>query len=170
MSNILILSAGRRVDLVQAFIEELKLRNLSSSVYTVDSDPFYSAACQSSDRFFQAPPVTDPSYVPFILNLCESYDIRLIIPTIDTELEVLSINRPVFLDLCIDLVVSDIDLITDCVDKRRSALLFNHIGISTPRIYNVRDLTFPCFVKPFNGSCSVMQLLFIILTNLLIIC
>lgn len=155
MSNVLVLSAGRRVDLVLSFIEEVKQRNLSSLVFTVDSDPFYSAACQISDGFFQAPRVTDSSYIPFIRNLCQRLDISLIVPTIDTELEVLSVSRNDFLALGINIVISDSDFVIDCTDKRRTALLFQLIGISSPRIYSSQDLSFPCFVKPHNGSCSV---------------
>lgn len=42
-----------------------------------------------------------------------------------------------------------------CRDKRKSAELFKDLGLKSPEIYPVSDIKFPCFSKPYDGSCSV---------------
>lgn len=155
MKNILILSAGRRVELIKAFKNEIKSRHLNSTVFATDMKPGFSAACHVADQCIEAPRVSDPAYIDFLLEVCKSNRIYLIIPTIDTELLVLAQNRERFLAQGINLVVSDELLVQQCRDKRLTAKLFNRLNISTPEIYDVSNIKFPCFAKPYDGSCSV---------------
>jgi carbamoyl-phosphate synthase large subunit len=53
------------------------------------------------------------------------------------------------------LVISDEDLIVSCRDKRLSVKLFNDIGVGTPEIYSHDNIQYPCFSKPYDGSCSI---------------
>ncbi|BCA66194.1 ATP-grasp domain-containing protein [Fluviibacter phosphoraccumulans] len=155
MKNILVLSAGRRVELVEAFKTELVLRGLDLKVLATDMKPEFSAACQIADGWIRAPRVTDPNYINFLLNLCKSEKISLVIPTIDTELLLLAQNRELFASFGIDLVVSDTVLVQKCRDKRLTAKLFSELNISTPQIFDRSNIKFPCFAKPYDGSCSV---------------
>ena len=43
---------------------------------------------------------------------------------------------------------------TNCRDKRLSASYFESIGIPSPSIYDKSSIEFPCFAKPYDGSCS----------------
>ena len=61
MKNILITSAGRRVELVNAF--KLEATNLDIKVMCVDLYPELSSACQVADLFFSAPKVTSKNYI-----------------------------------------------------------------------------------------------------------
>jgi carbamoyl-phosphate synthase large subunit len=153
--NILILSAGRRVELVQAFQAEIASRKLSSIVVATDLKPMLSAACQVADLAIGAPRVTDQNYINFLLDICVLHDIGLVIPTIDTELVLLSEHRHQFSGRGIDLIISDEALVGNCRDKRKTAILFSRLGIATPRIYTRDAIEFPCFAKPYDGSCSV---------------
>jgi carbamoyl-phosphate synthase large subunit len=152
--NVLILSAGRRVELVQAFQQALR-RHFPGRVFTTDSNPELSAACHISDDSFKAPRVTSPEYMEFLLDLCHAKKIGIVIPTIDTELLVLSNNLSRFKDAGVNLVISDPDLVTACRDKRLTAELFTKLGVDQPTIYERDALTFPCFCKPYDGSCSI---------------
>ena len=152
--NILITSAGRRVELVQAFQESLRRYVPSGKVYTTDLNPLYSAACQLSDLAFKTPAVNSPDYVESLIDLCISHDIGLIIPTIDTELSILSKFIGKFKEIGTDLVISDYQLVFSCRDKRLTADLFTELGIDYPKIFDPNFLTFPCFCKPYDGSCS----------------
>ena len=107
MKNVLVLSAGRRVELVEAFKTELALRGLDWKVLATDMKPEFSAACQIADGWIKAPRVTDPSYISFLLDICKVEKISLVIPTIDTELQLLAQNRELFASFGIDLIVSD---------------------------------------------------------------
>lgn len=155
MNNILILSAGRRVELVQAFISEIKARNLHANILAMDIKPELSAACQMVDVAVKAPRVNDPSYIDFLLSTCKAHQVGMVVPTIDTELLLLSRFRDVFAAEGIHLIISDETLVRDCRDKRLTASLFFKLGIDTPRIFERSAIQFPCFAKPYDGSCSV---------------
>ena len=154
MNNILITSAGRRVGLVRAFQAELKKKLIYSKVYTAESNPEWSSACRVSDEFFTIPRVDNENYVNSILELCIKKEIKIVIPTIDTELLVLSDSKELFLLNNIEIVVSDFDLISKCRDKRLTNLLFNELSINVPRAINKENPSFPLFIKPYDGSLS----------------
>lgn len=153
--NILILSAGRRVELVQAFRAEIDKRGLDLMLLATDMRPETSAACQVVDKCLTSPRATDSNYINFLLSLCEIEGIGLVIPTIDTELLILAQNREDFSQHGIELVISDELLVRQCRDKRLTAELFRGLGVHTPRIYDRTNISFPCFAKPYDGSCSV---------------
>ena len=80
---------------------------------------------------------------------------RLIIPTNDLELLVLCGLRDELQSLGCTAVVSDIDLVRISRDKRKSNEWFRTIGCEPPRALDKNALTYPCFVKPFDGSMSM---------------
>lgn len=152
--NILVTSAGQRVSLVQAFQKELKQFYTQGKVFTADLNPMLAPACHISDGYFSVPRVTDIDYIPTLLELCLKGNIKLVIPTIDTELLVLSQYKQVFAEKGIILIVSDRDLVEKCRDKRLTNVLFESKGISIPEQYGKTNLVFPTFAKPCDGSLS----------------
>jgi len=155
MRNILITSAGRRVELVKFFKEEGEKLDRDVKVICIDLDPELSSACQVADLCFRAPRVTSKEYMSFLKQTCAANSIALIIPTIDTELMVLSEHREEFLKLGVNIIISDTSLIQACRNKNHTADFLHRIEIETPTIYTVENLNYPCFVKPYDGSCSV---------------
>ncbi|MHA7879525.1 MAG: ATP-grasp domain-containing protein [Saccharospirillum sp.] len=153
--NILILSAGRRVELVQAFQQALVKYFPEAMVYATDLNPEFSAACQSVQISFKAPRVTATEYIDYLLDLCNQHAIGLVIPTIDTELNVLAKNRLKFESYGINLIISGTELVAACRDKRETAKIFDNLDVSQPVIYKKDNIKFPCFCKPYDGSCSV---------------
>ncbi|MEZ9768958.1 ATP-grasp domain-containing protein [Vibrio breoganii] len=154
-SNVLVLSAGRRVELVKSFQEELTKLLPEGKVFCTDMNPVSSAACQSADGFFKVPRCTDVDYLNTIYDICKSNDIGLVIPTIDTELELLADVRERFLENKINIVISEPSLVAYCRDKRKTAVLFSMLEVDQPLIYQPNGLVFPLFCKPYDGSCSV---------------
>lgn len=152
--NILITSAGQRVSLVRAFQAELKKSIPSAKVFTVDMRPELSSACHASDGFFQVRRVTDPEYIPELLALCQRLDIKMVVPTIDTELLVLAEHKGRFLQEGIDLIVSSLQFVQLCRDKRKTNTFFEEKNIPVPKAISKTDPTFPLFIKPFDGSLS----------------
>jgi carbamoyl-phosphate synthase large subunit len=152
--NILITSAGRRVQLVRSFQIELKKVFPTSKVFTAEANPEWSSACRVSDGFFVLPRVDNENYVNSIFGLCKQNEIKIVIPTIDTELLVLSRLKNLFSLHNIEIIVSDFDLVSKCRDKRLTNLLFNELSINVPRAINKENLSFPVFIKPFDGSLS----------------
>lgn len=155
MNNVLILSAGRRVELVEAFKTELRTRFSDAHVFAADMKPQLSAACQVADASFVVPRVTALDYVDRLIDLCLCHHIGLVIPTIDTELLALALDVDRFARHGIYVIISTPDFIRSCRDKRKTARLFEEIGMVSPEIYSRDKVKFPCFAKPFDGSCSI---------------
>lgn len=153
--NILVTSAGRRVELVQAFIEQSSVLLTDSHVHATDLNPGLSAACQIAHQHTSSPRVTDAAYPEFLFDYCQNNNIGLVVPTIDTELKVLATHKDEFESHGIHLIISSLDLVSACRDKRKTGELFKQYEIKYPEIYNPDDLKFPCFAKPYDGSCSI---------------
>ena len=79
MKNILITSAGRRVELVNYFREEGRKLDTDLKVICVDLDPELSPACRIADLYFGAPRVTSKDYIGFLKETCTSNSISLIL-------------------------------------------------------------------------------------------
>lgn len=154
MHNILITSAGQRVSLVKFFQREIKSLNSENKVYTVDLNPDLAPACIISDGYKKVCRVTASDYIENLLSICQLWNIKLIIPTIDTELLTLAKHKKIFLDNGIIPVVSSLDFVEKCRDKRLINKFFNENNIDTPRTFNKNNLEFPLFVKPYDGSAS----------------
>lgn len=155
MKNILLLSAGRRVELAQKFKAEISKRGKTYKLLATEMKPEVSAACQVVDQAIKAPRVTDPIYIEFLFKVCKANDVGLVVPTIDTELLLLSQHRERFAAEKIHVVISDEALVKNCRDKRLTTKLFNKLGIDTPQIFDRSSIEFPCFAKPYDGSCSI---------------
>ncbi|GHA27827.1 ATP-grasp domain-containing protein [Oceanisphaera arctica] len=153
--NILILSAGRRVELVQAFRKALLRHIVEARVFTTDLHPGLSAACLVSDHGFKAPRVTAPEYIDYLLELCLEQKVGMVMPTIDIELNILALNRERFEAEGIHLVISNYELVAACRDKRKTAETYSKLKIEQPTIYSKNNLQFPCFCKPYDGSGSI---------------
>lgn len=151
-NNILITSAGRRVSLVRAFQQELRKIFPEAKVITTDSHPELSAACMASDKTIKICKINHPNYVDELLTICDSNEIGMVIPTLDTELRILADKKERFRDTYV--VVSSLDFIEKCRDKRKTNLFFIEKGIPVPQEINKNNPTFPLFIKPFNGSLS----------------
>lgn len=155
MSNILITSAGRRVSLVRFFQKELKKVFPNAKVFTTDANPDYSSACRVSDGYFSVSRVTAPNYIEELLKLVLDNNIKLIVPTIDTELLILSQNIKLFKEKGIDIVISDYDVVKIFRDKRLTHQFFEKYGINCAKEYDKSNYQLPIYIKPYDGSRSV---------------
>lgn len=153
--NVLLLSAGRRVELLQAFQLSLNKLGIDGKVFALDMRPELSAACRLADGCGSIVRATDSRYVDEIIQFCLSHQIHLVIPTIDTELLILADRKADFAQHGITVVISSSALIEQCRDKRLTGTLFTALGIKYPTIYAVNQLQYPCFCKPYDGSRSV---------------
>lgn len=153
--NILITSAGRRVSLVRAFQKELKALIPEGLVMTTDFKTHLSAACQVSDKAFDLPLVDDINYINLLMDICIKNDIKLIIPTIDTELQMLAKHSKRFEKNCCIPIISSQKFIDICRDKRQMNAFFLSHNIQVAKEYSKLDYRLPLFIKPLNGSRSV---------------
>ena len=153
--HLLILSAGRRCLLVQYFQEALRRSVPGAKVIAGDMSPELSSACQMADQNLRTSEIHDPEYINQLLKLCEMNQIRLVIPTIDTDLLLLAENRARFAERGIEVLVSDADLVRQCRDKRQTTSLFARHEISSPtQVDPLKETKFPLIAKPYDGSSS----------------
>lgn len=159
--NVLILSAGRRVELVKAFKSAQKSLNMvNASVIACDISK-YAPALYFADRFYLIPRIADENYIESLINISLKENINLIVPTIDTELYTLAINKEKIEAITnAKVMVSNKECIDICNDKFKTFDFLAQKGFSVPYTLSASDIknknyTFPLFIKPKNGSSSI---------------
>jgi carbamoyl-phosphate synthase large subunit len=153
--NILLTSAGRRVSLVKNFQSAIaQLLSSTAKLLTTDLDPSTAPACHFSDGAFAVGRFNSPTYADELLELCIKNHVGLVVPTIDTELQVLADSQNDFRSAGVQIVISSPSLVTECRDKRKTLKLFESLGIQVPAPINPSAPTFPMFIKPISGSSS----------------
>ncbi|MGE0482225.1 MAG: ATP-grasp domain-containing protein [Phycisphaerae bacterium] len=157
--TILLTCAGRRVELLQAF--RAAGRALGVTLRVLAADTTASApALSCADAGFVVPPVSDAACVPALLDLVRREGVHALVPTIDTELALLSREQAAFAALGCRTLIGTPDVIDICRDKLETYRFLRQNGIDTPMTWTpaeVRGLaahTFPYFVKPRFGSAS----------------
>ena len=158
--NILILSAGRRVELVQSFQKAAKRLNIESNVVAGDCSET-APAIYFADRKAILPRINEDNYVDEIINVCKREGIRLVIPTIDTDLLLLSEERErIESESGAVVLISSTEVISICRDKINTQKFLEENGFKIPKMYSEEELDsgeleFPLFIKPKSGSSSI---------------
>lgn len=155
--RILFTSIGRRVELVQCFRKAAA--ELEQSLIIFGADVVETApALFFCDKTVKVCKINDENYIPMLLGLCEREKIDLLIPTIDTDLLILSENKKQFESIGTRVLISGREQISLCRDKRNTAKFFRKCGLETPNpVDKIGDYKekFPCFIKPKDGSSSI---------------
>jgi carbamoylphosphate synthase large subunit len=157
MINILFTSAGRRIELIQEFIKTKKSKCISGKIVCADMSEL-APALYFADRAYTIPAINDVKYIDTLQDICKKEKISLIIPTIDTELEILADNIDKFHSIGTDVLISSIDTVRITQNKMETFKFFKSIGIKTPNSYGTEIQytgNFPCFIKPISGSSSI---------------
>lgn len=156
--NILFTSSGRRVSLINKFKEVYQLNEITGKIITTDTK---NSAPTSffSDKHIIVPRVNHSKYLENLLTICKQESIQLIIPLIDTELSLLAINREIFEEIGVKVLVSGIKLNEIACDKTKTYEFFTENEISTPSVLSEVELNnkkyeFPLIIKPCDGSSS----------------
>lgn len=156
--NILFTCVGRRAALVEDFRSAAVKLSLPGIVMGTDVNPL-SPALYVCDRHVINKPISHRRYVPELLALAGRKKISLLIPTIDTELKALAANRDSFLAVGTRVLISSPDVISLCQDKRKTYSFLTDNGFGTPETWIAEKvcaskLSFPVFLKPWDGSAS----------------
>jgi len=158
--NILFTSSGRRVSLIRHFKKTLSDLRIEGKIVTIDAKPT-SPTSFVSDFHELVPKVSDDSYIHEVLRICKKYNIRLLVPLIDNELSLFSKFKPEFEIAGTTVLVSSEETNEICFDKENTYEYFARIGVDTPAVLDPERVeqdsaaSFPIFLKPFDGSCSV---------------
>jgi carbamoyl-phosphate synthase large subunit len=158
--NILILSAGRRVELVQCFQNAAKKLGVRSKVIAGDCSET-APALYFADRAIKLPRISEPNYIESIAEACILENIALVVPTIDTDLILLAENKQ-FIEQKSGarVLISDLDVVKICRDKISTQKFLEEHNFGVPKMYTEEELIegkvkYPLFIKPKSGSSSV---------------
>jgi carbamoyl-phosphate synthase large subunit len=140
---VLITGVGKRVALVSAFAQ---------IATTIAADPNPLAPARYAAHHHRAVPrFDDPAYVPALMELCEEFGVRAVVPLTDLDLEILGHARaagqlPAF--------VPDGEIARATFDKYETHLLLQRHGLPTPPtvLPGVAPDSYPVMVKPRWGS------------------
>jgi len=155
--HILFTAIGRRVELVQAFRSAALTLNKSLKIYGADllaTAPAL-AYCDYTRLVCR---MTDSRYIPQLLEICRTDRIDLVIPTIDTDLQLLADNKEAFEAIGTRVLISGPDKIRICRDKNVTSAFFVECGLKAPLPTNdYRNYRggYPAFIKPKDGSSSI---------------
>ena len=158
--NILILSAGRRVELIQSFQKSAKKLDVKSNVVAGDCSET-APAIYFADRKAILPRINEPNYIDEIINICNKEDISLVVPTIDTDLLLLSQSKEKIESVSgARVLISSTEVISICRDKIKTQNFLEENGFMVPKMYSEEELSsenlqFPLFIKPKSGSSSI---------------
>ena len=155
--KILFTSVGRRVELVQSFIDARK--KLSENVVIIGADnSLLAPALYFCDEKIITPKISDSNYILFLIEYCKNNYIDCLIPTIDTDLLLLSEYKNEFKENGTVVLVSSYDKVSICRDKNKTYKYFVSLGLNSPETYNNYEKynnIFPAFIKPKDGSSSI---------------
>lgn len=158
--NILVLSAGKRVELINCFKKASKNLKIESKIIAVDISEL-APALYFADKSYIIPRIGKEGYIEEIIRICNAENIKLIVPTIDTELLILSENKEkIEKETKAKILVSSKEVISICRDKRNTQKFFEENKFGVPRLITDNDIKenkikFPLFMKPINGSSSI---------------
>lgn len=157
MKRILFTGVGRRIELLQAFRNAALVLNQELKIYGADMAGT-APALAYCDYTRKVVAMKDPRYIDNLLQICTDDHIDLLIPTIDTDLLVLSENKDKFEAIGTRVMISAPDKIRICRDKNNTSQFFVDCGLNAPMPVNdwkEYKAGFPAFIKPKDGSSSI---------------
>ena len=159
--NIMILSAGTRNKVVQAYKRALGEKGRIVATDASNLAP----ALYDADKAYIVPRIMAPDYLDIILDICKKEEIKAVFSLIDPELSLIARERARFEAIGVTPVVSSYDLCEICLDKYRMYQLLQEKGIPTAKCWTTREdffaarnngeVEYPVFVKPQKGSASL---------------
>lgn len=159
--NILITSVGRRNYIVEYFRKALSGESKVIAANSIANTPGMLAA----DKSYVSPPINSGKYLEFLIDICKTEDVRLLVSLFDQDLLFLSANKDTLEQIGVRVVVSAKDVIELCFDK----LTYNEFS-SSVQLKPIRTLTrlesaieavkngeleFPLILKPRWGTGSI---------------
>lgn len=160
--NILIMSPGRRVEIVDYFKKELSA--VGGFVYTLDMSS-YTPALYAGDRYYRVEKDFDnlDAYMQNVLQICRDNNIKLVLTLIDPELPLLAEYKKEFEKDGTKVMISENELVDATLDKYLFFTYFADTLPVIPTFNNKKDVQeaitsgemgFPIFAKPRKGSGS----------------
>lgn len=154
--KLLFTCVGRRVELLQAFRKAESISHDGLSIIGTDISSS-APALFFCDKAILVPKINETEYISTLLEICKINRVDCLIPTIDTDLMLLSESKDSFSRIGTTVLISQSEKISLCRDKRLTAKYFNSLNLKTPTTAdNIMQYNegYPAFIKPLNGSSS----------------
>lgn len=153
--NILITSAGRQIFLVNAFKEALDKKG---KIFTSDIDKD-APALKTSDIGFISPAFTDKNYIKWLIDICKSNDVNLLITLNVDDLLILERNRrTIENETKCKLVGGPLESIQISNDKYKVIQLCQNLGLPVVNTWLANEIntdnfdSYPLMAKPRYGK------------------
>lgn len=157
--NILLLSVGTRNKVVQYFRETVSGRVVATDMQAT------APAIYEADAHYIVPRITDPEYLPQVLEICRKEQIDAVLSLIDPELSLLAEHAERFRAIGVTVVGSSWELCERALDKMQMFRWLEQHGYACAKSYDdlrafdadleAGVIAFPVFVKPIRGSASL---------------
>lgn len=159
--NLLFCSVGRRCELLKDF-----RKTMGGDLKIVVTDHSEVAPAMAfADKAYLVPLISDPDYIPMILDICKKEQIEAVTTLIDPEIMLLAKHREEFEKLGVLVLAPYEETAKLCFNKYELYRFLTEHQINTIRTYGTfkefedafraGEIAFPVFVKPREGSGSV---------------
>ena len=132
--NILLTSVGRRAYIIDYLRDVYKRLGLAGNIIATNSD-MNTTAMSVADKAFESPIIYDEKYIPFLLEICKSEKIDMLISLFDIDLMILAKNKRRFESQGVKVIVSDENIINICNDKFEMLKYLKKINMPVPMTY-----------------------------------
>lgn len=159
--NILLLSSGTRNKIVGYFKKAL---GGNGKVICTDMSEL-APSIYEADKYYIVPRMTHPNYIDIILDICKKEHIAGVLSLIDPELSLLAENAERFSAVGTKVIGSSYALCEMALDKYEMYQWLIAHGYKCAKSYMDKEkfyadetagkISYPVFVKPARGSCSV---------------
>ena len=149
-NNILIVASGKSKPIVVALQNTIRHIEVDSKVYTCDADPGLSSVCKASEGSFAVPRLTSEDYMQVLQSICLGNHVKVVIPTSERELPILSANKDIFAKLGIHILAPDYEFVMRCKDNHHYNGYLESLGVdisTSGDIHNYETLVDKYFIK-----------------------
>lgn len=160
LMNILVLSCGTRVLLMQYFKKQLAGKG---RLVGTDCNPLAPALFEA-DAHYVVPRITHPDYIKKITQICQKENISGVLTLIDPEISLLAKHKEHFAAMGVTVLTSSYEAVECSFNKMEMYRFCKENGIRAVASFaSLQDaeealregsVSFPLFVKPVCGSCS----------------
>lgn len=158
--NIMVLSCGTRVLLMQYFKKQLLGKG---RLIATDCNPLAPALFEA-DAYYVVPRINHPDYITNLLSLCEKEKVDAVLTLIDPEISLLAKNKELFAAAGVTVLTSPYEAVECSFNKMEMYRFCKDKGIRAVASFATLEeaeqalqegnISFPLFVKPVCGSCS----------------
>lgn len=147
---------------MRTFRQALDCIGIPGKVFVAELKPGLSSAAHVADGMFEVPRCSSPAFVPAMTDLCAREGVRLVVPTIDPELEILAEHSDELRRVGALVAVSHPDTARIGTDKALTHEWLKREGFPTVEQRTARSVLedpagwpFPTIAKPCRGSASI---------------